>query len=93
MQRCPKCGYRDGTDWPRILCSVAFIFLYLVFMLGGDYLSKRWNLLGTMALLVFTLGTFLQIRRDRRNQRQYLEMHPSITQRLKRHLNTTAPQK
>jgi hypothetical protein len=48
MQRCPKCGYREGADWLAVLCVVAFSVLYFVFTFPGYeyHVPKSYRLVG-----------------------------------------------
>ena len=87
MQRCPKCGYREGVDWPRGLCGVAFFGLCAPFIFGGNYFPRSLNLVWIAALVIFSFGDYLRIRREKRNEREYLKAHPSPAERLKSHIN------
>ena len=88
MQRCPQCGYREGTDWPGILGTVSVATLYCVFILG-DVTPPSLRLLGLIAYLVFLAGTWWRVSRDKRNREEYLKPHPSVTERVKDHIRVT----
>jgi hypothetical protein len=77
MQRCPKCGYRDSVDWPAILSIAAVSFLYMVFMVAGDFVPKGYRLLGLVAYLLFLAATAWRALRNSRDKREYLKLHSS----------------
>jgi hypothetical protein len=62
MQRCPKCGYREGVDWPALLQVIAFCVLYLVWMLG-DYGPRELRGLGLATMILFCVGTIWRVLR------------------------------
>ncbi len=35
MQKCPKCGYSEGRDWPYLLLMLAFFLVVLVAGISG----------------------------------------------------------
>jgi len=55
MHRCPQCGYKGRPDWPLVLWVIAFIAIYLVWMLG-DYQPRDLRWIGIGAFLLFMLG-------------------------------------
>jgi hypothetical protein len=71
MQKCPKCGYNDGVDWPVILWVVAFGFLYLVFIGAADFAPRSYRLLGGAAFTLFSAGTVWKALRDRQRRRRH----------------------
>ncbi len=81
MRRCPKCGYREGPDWPAVLWVLAFGFLYVVFIASDA--PRGYRLMGFVAFLLFLAGTAWKAFRDDRSRREYLKLHPPITERMK----------
>jgi hypothetical protein len=92
MQRCPKCGYREGTDWPGILWAVAFSVLYLVFIVVPDHLPKSYRFAGLVAFLLFQAGTVWKARREKKYRDEYLRLNPGPAERVKNHLKASPSQ-
>ena len=63
MQRCPKCGYRDGIDWPWVLAIVAFVVLKL----SPEHGSYR--IVGVGATFLFATAMVWYAIRSLRNYR------------------------
>jgi hypothetical protein len=89
MQRCPKCGYREGTDWPWILCVVAVSVLYIAFVLAADQQLKSVRLTGVLAYVLVAAAATWRGLREKRNRKLYSELHPSPTERLKGHIKAS----
>jgi hypothetical protein len=92
MQRCPKCGYREGTEWPWILCIAAVSVLYMAFILAidrelRDVLNVRW--VGLVAYLLFGAAMTWRGFREKRYHKEYLALHPPATERIKSHIKST----
>jgi len=85
MQRCPKCGYREGIDWPSILMVIAFGFLYCGFIVMADFAPRSWRWAGLAAVLIFGAGTTWRSLRNKRIDSEYKKLHPPITERVKDH--------
>jgi hypothetical protein len=92
MQRCPKCGYREGLDWPWILSYIAFAFLDIVFTSSRVHMPRTYWMLGTAACALFLTAMAWREFRNRRTRREYEKLHPPITERLKDHLKTSPSQ-
>ena len=90
MQKCPKCGYSEGTDWPWILCIVAVTLLYFAFIFRAEPTLKesiRW--MGLAAYLFFLAATTWKGLREKRSHKEYLNVHPPVTERVKSHIKPT----
>jgi len=86
MQRCPKCGYQEGTDWPWFLSVAAVTLLYIAFIYRNEPTlkeSSRW--MGLAAYLFFLAATTWRGLREKRNRKEYEKLHPPITERIKAH--------
>jgi len=94
MERCPKCGHREGVDWPAVLCAVAFSILYFVFTFAEYeyHAPKGYRLVGFAAMLLFIAGNGWRQSRNKRDRREYLKLHPPITERVKDHLKASPSQ-
>jgi len=86
MQRCPKCGYREGTDWLSILCIVAVGLLYVAFILVADGGPRDIRAMGLAAYLFFIAATIWKGLREKRSRKEYLKLHPPVTERMKSHI-------
>jgi len=86
MQRCPKCGYREGVDWLSILWILAFTFASCSFYGPKSYLLRA------VASLLFAAGIFWRAVRDSRNYHEYRKLHPIPTDRVKDHLRPSPSQ-
>ena len=63
MQRCPKCGYKEGRDWPAVLLLLAFG----VVSLGAEILGVQKNVRLCIAvgwLLVAASFAWRMVRRQ-----------------------------
>ena len=87
MQQCPKCGYKEGIDWPGILWVISFFALYLLWVLG-DYRPREYRWVGLGAFLLFNVGFAWMLIRGARNYREHRKLHPPITERVKDHIRT-----
>jgi hypothetical protein len=85
MQRCPKCGYKDGFNWPALLWMCSFMTLYVLWMMG-NYTPREYRWAGLAAFFVFNLGVVWMALRNARNYREYRKLNPSITDRVKDHI-------
>jgi hypothetical protein len=65
MQKCPKCGYDEGVDWPVLLWVVSFTVLYIVFIAAADYAPRNYRFMGYGAFTIFTAGTLWKVLRNR----------------------------
>jgi len=83
MQKCPKCGYDEGTDWPWIICVVAAGVLYIVFILVADAGPRDSRSIGFAAYLFFVVAGLWKGFRDNRSRKEYLKLHPPATERVK----------
>jgi hypothetical protein len=93
MQRCPKCGYREG-DGPTILAVMAFATLFLVFILTTDHAPMSIRIMGLAAFFAFSGARSWRAFRARRNQREYLKLHPPLPspdERVKSHFKPATP--
>ena len=84
MQRCPKCGYDEGADWPDRLIYLAFVILLIGFAFP-DHISKSLHLLRDVAIVLWLVGIIWKSNRTKRLQRAHEELHQ---QRVKDHLST-----
>jgi transposase len=44
MQKCPKCGYNEGRDWPGALMILAFGLVSLVSGISGEPKSVQLSI-------------------------------------------------
>ncbi len=91
MQKCPHCGYDEGTDWARVSGVVAVGLLYVIYIVSADQTPKSWRLVGLLAYLIFIFGGVWRGIKDKRNRDEYLRLHPLPAQRVKNHLKTDLP--
>ena len=72
MQKCPKCGYSEGFDWPGL-----FLFLAVVVMsLGVEFLStsKRSRFLCLAVVSFLVVVSFVwRSAKDDRNRVEHLK--------------------
>ena len=80
MQKCPKCGYNEGLDWPGILMILAFCIVTIV---GGISGVKSVQLSAAVGMFLLTASTFWRMVRQDRNRVEYLKSHPVGTERPK----------
>ena len=73
MQKCPKCGYSDGADWPAMLLIAAFILVDVVAWMSGVPKAVRLALSGGTLLLVASF--WWRALRETRNRVEYLKSH------------------
>ena len=76
MRVCPKCGYKEGINWPAVLWIVAFYSLYFIWMLG-DYHPREPRQYGLAALMVFNAGVVWNAVRGLKHARQHKQIHPA----------------
>jgi hypothetical protein len=88
MHQCPKCGYREGTDWPGILWVLAFTALYVIFIIVPDHVPMSYRFAGLLAFFLFQAGTFWKARREKKNRDEYLKLNLGPAERVKNHLKT-----
>ncbi len=74
MEKCPKCGYNEGRDWPGILMILAF---GLVTVVGGTSGLKSVELSIAVGMFLFVASIFWRSARQDRNRVEYLKMHPT----------------
>ena len=91
MQKCPKCGYDEGADWPQIMMLLSFYLLFVVYIVSADFAPRNWRFIGMTAFLGFSVGQMWGMLRRSRAQAEYLKLHPPPSQRGKDHLKTGAP--
>jgi hypothetical protein len=91
MQRCPKCGYNEGTDWFRILGVISVGLLYVIYTISADSTPKSWRLIGLFAYLTFMAGGLWRGIKDKRNRDEYLKLHPSPPQSGRDHPTAELP--
>ena len=82
MQRCPECGYREGMDWSAFLWALAFLLI----VFAADYSPRNFRVIEIAAVLVFAAGMIWKGLRSRRNDLEYLTLHPSGTERAEDHI-------
>ena len=78
MQRCPQCGYDEGTDWSRVLGVFAVSLLYIIYLVSADSTPKSWRLVALSAYLIFTLGTIWYGIKQKRIRDEHLKLHPTL---------------
>lgn len=91
MQKCPKCGYNEGVDWPTALMIASCSALYIAFLLGTDEAPKGLRMFGLASYLVFSVGTAWKASRKKRAHDEYLRLHPGPAERLKAHIKPDTP--
>ncbi len=91
MQKCPKCGYDEGRQWPQIIVILSFNLLFVVYIVSADFAPRNWRFIGMIAFVGYSVGTTWGMLRRSRAQAEYLKLHPSPSQRVKDHLKTGAP--
>jgi len=82
MQRCPKCGYREGVDWSALLWALAFMLI----VFAADYAPRNFRVMEIVAILIFAAGVMWKGFRNRRDYLGYLKLHPSVAERVKDHI-------
>ena len=92
MQRCPKCGYREGTDWPGMLLEAAFFVLYLVFIVLPDRVPRGYRFAVLAAFVLFQTGTVWKGKRERKHREEYLKLNPPQTEHVKAHIKPSPSQ-
>ncbi len=85
MQRCPKCGYKAAFNWPALLWVGSFMVLYVLWIMSG-YVPREYRWIGLGSFLVFNAGTVWMGLRNAKDYREYRELHPSVTDRVKEHI-------
>jgi|HubBroStandDraft_6_1064221.scaffolds.fasta_scaffold117748_3 membrane protein implicated in regulation of membrane protease activity len=71
MQKCPKCGYSEGFDWPNLFSFLALVVLSL----GVEFLSasKTLRFLCFAVFCSMVLVSILWRRvREKKNRERYL---------------------
>jgi hypothetical protein len=81
MQKCPKCGYNEGLDWPAVLMIVAFVLVSVA--AGGSGASKRVQLSIAAGMFLFAASMFWRAARDDKNRVEYWKSHPPDRERPK----------
>ena len=76
MLACPHCG-KQRTNWPMILCVIAFYLLYAVWMLG-DYQPRELRPYGLLALLIFSFGAIWSVLRAAQHRKQHAESSKAL---------------
>ena len=80
MQKCPKCGYNEGTDWPGMLMIVAFVLVSVVAGISG---AKSVDLSIGVGMFLFAASIFWRSVRQDRNRAEHLKMQPTDAERSK----------
>jgi hypothetical protein len=71
MLVCPKCGFKEGRDWPKILWILSFVVLYATWI-AEDFIPRHGlRFHGAGALLTFALGLSLSALRGIKHGRQH----------------------
>jgi hypothetical protein len=86
MQRCPECGYRDKYDWPMVLWVIGFGLLWVVYIATERQMSHVYRWVGLAAFLIFVAGSWTYSRRQERNRKEYLKLHPGPSERVREHI-------
>jgi hypothetical protein len=86
MQRCPKCGYREGAGWPNTLRALGFLVLWAVFVLGIDRPTKGYRLIGFAALVLFFAGGIWEGFRNKKNVVECKKFDSVVSDRVKGHI-------
>jgi hypothetical protein len=81
MEKCPKCGYSEGRDWPGILLMLAFFLVSLVADWGFGAKSVRLASAGSGFL--FVAAIVWKSAREDKNRVEYLKSHPPDKERPK----------
>ena len=80
MQKCPKCGYNEGVDWPGILLIAAF---GLVSFTGGFDVPRIARLGSGVSWLLFAAAIIWRSAREDKNRVEHLKLHPPDAERAK----------
>ena len=78
MQRCPKCGYREGRDWPLLLIVAGLGIVYCTFILGVDSALKELQFVALVGWLLSLAGIVWYVVRKNRTYREYMKLHSSV---------------
>ena len=78
MQRCPQCGCKDKFNWPVLLMMLAFLMLYLTWMLG-DYQPRQLKPVGLAAFVLYSAGVCWMGIRNGRDRDRWQGRVPSGT--------------
>jgi hypothetical protein len=88
MQKCPRCGYDEGVDWPEKLIYLAFAILWVGFAFP-DHVSRRLELLRIVAMALWLAGVIWKSSRYKKLQREHEKLHQAG---LKDHLKASPSQ-
>jgi len=82
MQRCPKCGFNEGVDWPVMLFILAFGILQIAFILALDFVPHveklPYKVCGIAAMVVYASGViWLSLRRNK-SYREYKRLQGNV---------------
>jgi hypothetical protein len=80
MQKCPKCGYNEGADWPGLLLMAAF---FLVSLVAGIWGPRIVQLACAGGWFLFLAAIIWRASRDDRNRVEHLKLHPPDAERAK----------
>jgi hypothetical protein len=80
MQKCPKCGYNEGTDWPGLLLMAAYGLVSVVAGIGGPRIVQLGCAGGSF---LFFAAIIWRSAREDRNRVECLKLHPPDAERAK----------
>ena len=81
MQKCPKCGYNEGRDWPYMLLILAF---GIVSVAAGSLGGKLVNLSIALGMFLFVASLLWKAKREDKNRVEHLKSHPPVAEQPKR---------
>ena len=77
MQRCPKCGYNEGRDWPYILALLAF---GVVLFVAGTA-PKRVELASGIGMFLFLASFLWKHAREDKDRVEYSKLDLPVAER------------
>jgi len=80
MQKCPKCGYDEGIDWPSGLLIAAFCLVSVVAGISGPRIVQLGCGVGWF---LFLAAIIWRSAREDKNRVEHLKLHPPDAERAK----------
>jgi hypothetical protein len=79
VQKCPRCGYNEGNDWPGALLIVAFLLVNLV--AGASRGPTKVVLASAVGWFLFVTAMIWKLAREDKNRMEHLRLHSPDAQR------------
>jgi hypothetical protein len=82
MQRCPKCGYSEGKDWPGMLLIVAFGVVSVVAV--GNSSGKVVHYAAAIGMFLFAASALWRAVREDKNRVECSRLDFPVRERPKK---------